>query len=290
MNPESDVRQRDPGELGQRSRALLSAGGLLVAGCSLQDLDYLDNRYGRDGGVSGSLNTSGAGGNAGRGGTGSSNAGTGGTSQGGSGGASGGGAGGAGGSAGIGGTSSGGTTGGAGAGGSAGTAPVNYGGSAGYLGTLGDGGPDGNLIDDPGFEVGIGNWVQQGTPTLTWTTVGPAAGTHCLRASNRSQLWMGPSYPLKDDVVPGATYSITAYMRLSHPNLPIKISTKSLCPGDPSSTFLPAIEGQATTTWAFFEGTFVVPNCALTEFSIFAEEAPTGVEIFLDEVRVVLEP
>ena len=290
MNPERDVQKRHPGELGQRSLALLSAGGLLVAACSLQDLDYLDYKYGLDGGLGGALNQSGAGGNAGRGGTGNSTAGMGGTAPGGTGGSSGGGAGGTG-SAGIGGTGAGGTTGGGGAGGSAGTAPVNYGGSAGYLGTLGDGGPDGNIIPDPGFEDGIVGWTGVGAPTLTWTSVGPAAGTHCLRASGRSQLWMGPSYSLLGAVVPNETYNLSAYARLSHPDFVIKFTTKHVCQGSPDIIFTDVVSPvSATTSWSLYEGAFIVPTCTLTEYRIFAEEAPTGVDIFLDEVRIVPAP
>lgn len=290
MTRERDVPKRHRAELGQRSRALLGAGGLFIAGCSLQDLEYLGYGYGQDGGLSGSLNTSGASGNPGRGGSGSSNGGNGGT-QGGTGGASGAEAGG---SAGIGGSGSGGTTGGTSAGGSAGTAPINYGGSAGYLGTdpLADGGPDGNLIPDPGFEDGMVGWTGVGGPSLTWTTVGPAAGAHCLRTSGRSQVWMGPSYSLLGIVVPGETYNVAAYARLSHPNLFIKFTIKRLCEGETTAGYDNVVEdAPATTSWDLYEGAFTVPTtCTLTEYRLLAEQAPTGVDIFLDEVRVVPAP
>lgn len=281
MKRERNVLNRHASERGKHSRALLSTGALLVAACSLQDLEYLSD--GRDGGLSGSLNSSGAGGNAGNGGSGSSNGGNGGSGSGGVSGE------GAGGSAATGGGGSGGTTGGGGAGGSAGTAPVNYGGSAGYLGELGDGGPDGNLVANPGFEEGIDGWTPQGNPVLTWTDVGPAAGTHCLRTSNRDAEWEGPAYSLKSAVVAGATYHLSAYVRVSHPNQAIKFTTKEICQGA-AENFSDITSGTATTSWRFFEGDFTVPTCTLTNFFVFFEQAGRNVEIFLDEVRVVPVP
>lgn len=259
--------------LGPYSRTAVSAASLLVAACSLQDLGHLN--AGRDAGLGGSL-TAGTGG---RGGSAGANGGRGGTSLGGSS-AGGAGAGGSAGDDGAGGTAG-------SSGGAAGAAPINYGGTAGFLPVLGDGGPDGNLIEDPGFEAGIGNWVGQGSPALSWTTEGPLAGTRCLRATNRIQAWMGPSYHLKDAISAGATYHLSAYIRVSKPNHPVRFSTKELCEGQTTYNYVWFAEGTATTSWRFFEGDFVAPTCPLTEFRVFAEDDTGGVDIFLDEVRVV---
>lgn len=278
------MSKRYGGRLRRLSRAGAGAGGLLVVACSLQELDHLGNQYGlgRDGGVGNSLNTSGsggAGGALGMGGSRPSDGGTGGAAAG----ASGTGGGGAGGSAGEG------TSGSGGAGGSAGTAPINYGGSAGFITYPADGGPDPNLIEDPGFELGVGSWSPQGSPTLTWETEGPLAGARCLRASRRTEIWMGPSYDLKDAIIPGATYHLSVWIRLSQATV-VKFSTKTTCQGE-ASTFLPIVDAaSASTSWRLFEGDFLAPTCTLTDFRIFAEESPDGVDIFLDEVRVVPVP
>ena len=199
-----------------------------------------------------------------------------------------GGAGGAGGSAGSSGGAAG-TSG--GSGGSGGSGEGGFGGVAGSSTgtTLPDGGTDPNLIADPGFESGIGNWVPLGNPTLSWHETGPYAGTHCLKTTNRMEAYDGPSYSLAGALTASATYHVSFWIRTANPDLqPLMLSQKITClPVGEATTYSQIINPfGARNYWSFVEGDFVAPACELQEFFMYFE-GPIGEDIYVDEVRVV---
>ena len=296
------VKQRAPV---QTARPIGLAGWVTVGGCalfgacSLQDLSHLrdESLFGPDGGHSGSPNL---GGN-----TGISNSGAGGSSgsSSGSSGAAGNpptaGAGGAAGTAGqpaagAGGASGSSGSGTGGVGGSAGSGSVDVGGSAGFIGTLGDAGPDTNLITDPGFESGLSTWSAFGNGmVLTWESVGPVAGAHCLRSSGRADAWAGPSYALLGAVTPGATYHVSGWLRSASAVSAIKITARYNCSEDPLVQLYSQIVPGATAHnyWGLFEGDVIIPSaasCTLETYFVYPEGAPAGEDIYVDEFRVEL--
>lgn len=252
----------------------LGACALAVA-CSLQDFNHLGGGVEVDAGpfgAGGGGASSGLGGNAGF---------TGG--DGGAGGAAGAGsAAGASAQAGASGGAAGGTGGVGGAGGTGGV-----GGAGGAAGAGEDAGPDNNLVVDPGFETGVSNWSVFGTLAISWQAQGPYAGSHCLRASSRTDAWTGPLYSLKDVVSPGETYRVSAWVRTAHVDQQVKISAKTLCSGDASSSFTEVVTpSPAQNYWQWYSGTFVAPTCTVQEFALYVEGPPAGEDLYLDEFRV----
>jgi hypothetical protein len=260
---------------GPRARGWLRLGACaLGVACSLQDFSHLS------GGEpdAGPFAAAGAGATAGAGG------------------AFTGGDGGVGGAAGMGPGASGaaGAVGNSGSGGAGGTGGVGGAGGTGGVGGAGsvsepsdDAGPDDNLVSDPGFETGVSNWGIFGAVLLSWQSQGPYAGSHCLRASSRSDSWAGPLYPLKAVVSAGQTYSVTAWLRTSHVDQSLKITAKTLCSGDTSSSFAEVVSlSPAQNYWQLYSGTFVAPSCTLEDFGLYIEGPPAGEDIYVDEFRV----
>lgn len=262
---------------GPRARGWLRLGACaLGVACSLQDFSHLSGGIEVDAGPFGAAGaTAGAGsapgftgGNGGGGGA--SGAGSGASGD-------------AGASAAAGGSSGAGGTG--GVGGAGGTGGVGGAGSAG--GPSDDAGPDTNLVVDPGFETGVSNWGWFGSVLLSWQSQGPYAGSHCLRASTRNDSWAGPLYSLKAVVSPGETYRVTAWLRTAHVDQSVKITAKTLCSGDTSSSFAEVSSlSPAQNYWQWYSGTFVAPSCELEDFSLYIEGPPAGEDIYVDEFRV----
>jgi len=168
------------------------------------------------------------------------------------------------------------------------------GGSAGFVGTIGDAGPDTNLITDPGFESGLSTWSTFGNGmVLKWESVGPVAGTHCLHSSGRADAWAGPSYSLLGAATPGATYRVSGWLRTASAVSPIKISGRYTCSEDSLTQQYSQIVPGATAHnyWGYFEGQVIVPSaatCTLESYFVYAEGAPIGEDIFVDEFRAEL--
>jgi hypothetical protein len=184
-----------------------------------------------------------------------------------------------------------GASGSAGAGGAGGVGGVGgtggVGGAGGAPEPLADAGPDTNLVIDPGFETGVSNWGTFGSVLLGWQSQGPYAGSHCLRASSRGDAWAGPLYLLKGMVSPGETYRVTAWLRTPHVDQSVKITTKTLCTGETSSTFADVTSVKLVQNyWQSYSGTFVAPTCPLQDFAVYIEGPPAGEDIYVDEFRV----
>lgn len=185
----------------------------------------------------------------------------------------------------VGSTGSGGDSGTGGVGGAGGTGGV--GGSGSVSAPSDDAGPDGNLVIDPGFETGVSNWSSFGSLQLSRQSQGPYAGSYCLRASSRSDSWAGPLYSLKDVVSAGESYRVTAWLRTAHVDQSVKITAKTLCSGETSSSFAEVFSlSPAQNYWQSYSGTFVAPSCTLEDFGLYIEGPPTGEDIYVDEFRV----
>ena len=283
MNGKVRVSKQQVSRLRAFSSYWVGAVGVLVGACSLQDLDHLRNpiRTEPDGGYAGDFPVIGGGGDGGAAGDS--------TAQGGDAGDGASGAEGVAGSGDVAG-SGGSGSGSGGSGGLGGSGGTGFGGVAGFIGIpLGDGGPDPNLIVDPGFESGVGNWVPWGNPLIIWDHSGPVAGTGAMLATARADFYYGPSYHLADVITPGATYDVSFYVRMTKPDTQVMMTSKTLCqPAGSSSVFASVVATQGQTYWRNVTAQFVAPTCAegFQEFRVYFEAA-AGEDIYIDEVRIV---
>ena len=80
-------------------------------------------------------------------------------------------------------------------------------------------------------------------------------------------------------------------MRTSHVDQSVKITTKTLCTGDTSSTFADVSSlSPAQNYWQSYSGVFVAPTCPLQDFAVSIEGPPAGEDIYVDEFRVEPSP
>jgi hypothetical protein len=178
-----------------------------------------------------------------------------------------------------------GTGGSAGNAGSAGTGGT--GGSAGSAGTGGSAGnpallPDGglaNLIQNPDFEETINRWAQVGNCSLQIVTEPPAqSGSRSLQVSNRTFEWNGPGYSVLNLLQEGETYDVGVWVRVAEGEVPLQITMKRQCEGDPElGQYIPvATPVIANTEWQYLAGTLAAQTCGPTELLLFIEVPTTS--------------
>ena len=130
----------------------------------------------------------------------------------------------------------------------------------------------------------------------------PRSGTRCLLASNRTQLWEGPSLNLMGKVSPGVTYRISLWVRSepsaepdagSADSFSIGLTQKRVCAStDPADgAFTQLSSGTASPDWTEQTGVFVAPDCVdLQESSVYLERAPAGASYCIDDTSLVAVP
>jgi endo-1,4-beta-xylanase len=142
-----------------------------------------------------------------------------------------------------------------------------------------------NVIANSGFETDASGWFATGG-TLAVSTAQAHGGARSGLVSSRTATWNGPSYNLLPGVTSGATYRLDAFVRvLGSSAEPASLTVKSVCNG--TTTFTPVVSGTATdASWVELTGSYLVPNCALTELSVYAEGPAPGVGLYIDDVAV----
>lgn len=188
-------------------------------------------------------------------------------------------------------------------GGSSGSA--GQGGTGNEGGTAGDG-PDGggmpvdpgNLLNDPGFEQGLGDWVIFGTPALSRVTTDPHTGGHCLRTTSRDAEWNGPSVLIHPKLDQTRSYRVSVWVRLEEEPeadaglIVINLAMKTRCEGqtDETAVYGPLTSSVASTSWTFLEGIIPPETCTLVERRIYVEGPAPAVSYCIDDVSLTNYP
>jgi endo-1,4-beta-xylanase len=148
----------------------------------------------------------------------------------------------------------------------------------------GDFGP--NLIANPDFESGTTGWFGFGGPTLAASMAEAHGGAQSGFVSNRTGSFQGPGTSLLGLAFSNGTYRASAWARLSGAESgPAILTLKASCAG--ADQFIRIATGTATSTaWTEVSGTFTVPDCALTELTMYLEGPPAGVDQYVDDVSV----
>jgi hypothetical protein len=142
-----------------------------------------------------------------------------------------------------------------------------------------------NVVSNSTFEAGISGWI-------AWAgTIAPSnvahGGSGAVEVSNRSDTWQGPVYDLLPSAIPGATYKIGGFARISGAaSAPVDIVVASTCNGSTSYTQI----ANATATdqgYVGMSGSYQVPACNnLTQLSLYVEGPPAGVTLLADDITV----
>jgi hypothetical protein len=144
------------------------------------------------------------------------------------------------------------------------------------------------LVTNQTFETNTAGWVGSSGTTISSSNLQAHAGTRSLRVVNRTQgTWQGAEYPLLSVVTAGETLSASAWTRVAgDPSEPVQLTLRTTCQGA-STVYTPVATGTATNTgWTQLSGNLTIPNCTLTEATIYVEGPRTTVELFVDDAAV----
>jgi endo-1,4-beta-xylanase len=184
-------------------------------------------------------------------------------------------------------------------GGAGGSAEGGAGGSAGLAGASGAGHdagtggspPAGNLIVNGSFDEGPSRWIIVGNPTLTLSSSTPHSPERCLWASNRTETWEGPGYPLNGLVEPGRQYVVSVWARAEEGSMSASVTYKVRCPDDTTEgSFTPLTTVVLTTEWIEVTGFFTASTCGPLESLIYVEASPASGNFYIDDTRLELVP
>jgi len=154
--------------------------------------------------------------------------------------------------------------------------------------------PSSNLIQNSGFESGTSGWDPWYlSPTLTTSTDVVYAGSQSLRVTNRtSGSGDNARYNLTNLVTPGTTYAASAWATIGGTQTgTVRLSGVVQCSDPPAGhNAYPWIQNNSSVvpgTWVNLAGTLTIPNCNVTEASIYIEGTAAGTDMFVDEVSLV---
>ena len=223
-----------------------------------------------------------------------------------------GGSGGSGGSSGSGGGGAGGSTtaragsGGTGSGSAGGTSPIIGSGANGGsgsdgndgdagLGELGDGAAvAGNLISNPGFELGLTAWTAKFGGTLARTTDEAYAGEYSAKLSGRTAIYQGVFYNMTGLVTSGTSYTAIAHAYTTDGTATtanLKLTALLSCAGEIDSRYVTVRSlTSSTTAWSELSGSFPIPAsgaCSLNEAFLYVEGPPGNFDLYVDDVSLV---
>lgn len=150
-----------------------------------------------------------------------------------------------------------------------------------------------NLVQNGGFEFDTSGWTPWYlNPTLSVTSELAHSGSQSLRVSNRSSgAGDNARYLLTDVVVPGTTYQVGAWATIGGTSVgTARLSAVIQCSNPPAGhNAFQWIENNSSVTpgeWVYLSGALTIPDCDLTEVSIYFEGTAAGVDMFIDDVSV----
>jgi GH35 family endo-1,4-beta-xylanase len=141
-----------------------------------------------------------------------------------------------------------------------------------------------NIIANGDFESNSSGWFSW-NGTVSTTTTSAQKGTHALLVSNRPG--NGPAATtITSAVTPGTSYQVSMWVSIANAaTANVNVTQKIRCNGGSDQySWLVAPTAVQQGQWVELKGTLAVPNCALSEVTIYAEGPPAGVDLLVDNV------
>jgi glucuronoarabinoxylan endo-1,4-beta-xylanase len=143
-----------------------------------------------------------------------------------------------------------------------------------------------NLLINPGFEEGTSGWNGRGC-TFSTSTVS-RSGSYSGYATNRSFFWEGIKQSVLGKMIPGETYTISAWMKLensSSDQIIVTIEQKD----DRGTSYTRVNETTGyDSRWTLLSGRFTLEAVGiLTTLDVYFEGPAEGVNFYLDDVEVL---
>lgn len=144
-----------------------------------------------------------------------------------------------------------------------------------------------NLVLNPGFESGTGNWFGWGPVTFTSSTALPHTGTRSALVQNRTNSWNGVAQSVLGILQPANTYRSSAWVRLvSGNNQPVLLTMQKV--DGSGTTYTTVASGTASATnWTQLSGNYTLNvSGMLTNLNLYLEGPPAGVSFYADDFLV----
>ncbi|MCP4608364.1 MAG: hypothetical protein GY845_06585 [Planctomycetes bacterium] len=143
-----------------------------------------------------------------------------------------------------------------------------------------------NLLINPGFEEGTSGWSDRGG-TFSTSTVS-RSGSYSGYATNRSAFWEGIKQSVLGKMIPGETYTISAWMKLENSSSDHIIVTIQLT-DDRGTNYIRVDEATGySNRWTKLSGRFTLDVVGiLTTLDVYFEGPAEGVNFYLDDVEVL---
>lgn len=147
--------------------------------------------------------------------------------------------------------------------------------------------PD-NLIPNGSFESGVDGWSAWGGSVIASSTDFARTGSRSALLYNRSGTWQGPVYNLLPIVMAGETYSVNAWGRVAGAAQDsMNITVKTVCSSGAENYHQLDSVVANDSGWTELDGSITLPDCGLTEVSLYFDGAAAGVDVYLDDVVVL---
>jgi hypothetical protein len=166
-----------------------------------------------------------------------------------------------------------------------------------------------NLIQNPGFELGISPWstFTDGTnmASIAVSSMHAHSGIYSGWVSNRTRIFQGTAQDIRLAAEQGHTYTASAWAMVGIPadagdGAAVDAATPTAESVDMTAAFTCMVDGaavasysrigQATATtagWSQIAGVFTVPTCTMTALQVYVEGPDPGVDLFVDDVSVL---
>jgi len=143
-----------------------------------------------------------------------------------------------------------------------------------------------NLLVNPGFEEGTTGWAGRGCDLSTSTF--SRSGSYCGYATNRSFFWQGIKQSVLGKMIPGETYTISAWIKLDNSSSDqIIVTIEQRDDRGTSYTRVDTSTGY-NSRWTRLSGRFTLEAVGiLTTLDVYFEGPVPEVNFYLDDVEVL---
>jgi hypothetical protein len=145
-----------------------------------------------------------------------------------------------------------------------------------------------NVLTNPSFESGTYGWSARGGCSISSVTSPvPHAGSYCARAYGRTATWHGIQQEIKEKLVIGATYTVSAWLRTStSAGSDVNITFQQT--DNAGTNYFVVGSGKASNSdWVQVSGSFTLNvTGTLTGLLVYVEGPDSGIDIYVDDVVV----
>ncbi len=144
-----------------------------------------------------------------------------------------------------------------------------------------------NIVTNPGFEPGTTGWSGFGCSISTSTSV-YHSGSRSGYAYSRGGTWSGLIQSMKDKMVDGETYTITAWMRLANADSNQIAATIRKIDDDGTHYYRIDTATGRNDRWTLLAGSFTLNEVGeLTDLDLYFEGPEGDINYYLDDVSVL---